>query len=106
MSNATETTIGLYCFDFMLTFDQQVCFFRSRKLSLATVLFAMMNVSGSLALLISPMAGMTNTCEVCITLAHCITETRFEHDDTLHLLPEVSVIHILEVFVLNDNYIP
>ncbi|EPS93573.1 hypothetical protein FOMPIDRAFT_1063481 [Fomitopsis schrenkii] len=53
----------LYCFDVMITFDQQIDFLCRRRLSLKTVLFLLVRILGVCLLVILPASALTPTCE-------------------------------------------
>ena len=56
--------VGLYCYDFTLTFDQQVQLFQARKLSVSTTLFALLHITGVLYILLPILSRSGLSCEV------------------------------------------
>lgn len=56
--------LGLYCFDFSLTFQQQIKFFHGKKLSLPAVLFVLLHMCTFCALLCLNVLGWAIPCEV------------------------------------------
>lgn len=54
----------MYCYDFLLTFDQQMRFFIGRKLSTPTILFAALHVTGFLTIMSVPLSVIVSLCEV------------------------------------------
>lgn len=59
----------MYCYDFMLTFDQQIRFFKGRKFSISTVLFVMLHMTGFLAVISLPLAVFVPSIKVSTSVA-------------------------------------
>ncbi|KAI0719442.1 hypothetical protein C8Q72DRAFT_126103 [Fomitopsis betulina] len=58
------SAVALYCFDFTLTFAQQVRFLRGRRFSFPTLLFLLLHITGCLTLVATPAAMFAPPCEV------------------------------------------